>query len=140
MTPRRRLGKTPRAARLVLSSDEESESDSARPGAADVAPRTPNAHRPRDVGPEEDVIDLTLTSPESDSPATKPPPRSAKASTKRTTRKPPAAQDEYGVPSIPLFLDDSDSDDSEGAAAHVLEHLFPDDSSDEDDNAGILIL
>ena len=114
MTPRRRHGQTSYTRRIVLSSDEESVGET----------RTPQAltnRRPPRI-PDDDIIDLTLSSPESTG-AKSPVPSPIKPtiSPKKTGEgtlvnasksvRPPVKEPD-GM--LPLFLDDSESEHEDG--------------------------
>ena len=129
LTRLRRAGQPsrPRARQLVLSSDSESSELEGEPDArtgAGAAQTTPNLNprrRPRVVPDEEDVIDLTLTSPESD----------------RPVRKERSAGKEKEAGKIPLFLDDSEDEDEDAVFAPSADAVSDDESDDDD---AILIL
>nr|VWP02555.1 Oligopeptide transporter OPT-like protein [Ganoderma boninense] len=114
VTPRRRHGQGPR--RIVLSSDE----DSASENETRTLRRPPGRQPPR--VPDDDVIDLTLSSPESanvQSPVsspTKPTVHSKKDGKGKTLKATPdprmPAKEPDGM--LPLFLEDSESDRDDG--------------------------
>ena len=112
MTPRRRPGQAPHLRLIVLSSDEES--------SPVIETRTPqaSARRHAPVIPGDDVIDLTLSSPESSDveppglPPTKPTTsskKSGKGIASKTTHSPHSYAKEPDE-MLPLFLDDSESE------------------------------
>ena len=110
MTPRRRHGQTTHTRRVVLSSDEES-------AGSTRTPQGVTGRRPPRI-PDEDVIDLTLSSPEStgaESPVPSPikptisPKKTGTGTTVNASKsaRPPAKEPD-GM--LPLFLDDSESE------------------------------
>ncbi|KAI1786310.1 SprT-like family-domain-containing protein [Ganoderma leucocontextum] len=112
VTPRRRHG---HSRRIVLSSDEESDAASET-----RTPRAPAGRRPPRIL-DDDVIDLTLSSPESTKlpvpPSSTKPAVPSKKSGKRTATKTtqgvrPPTKEPDGM--LPLFLGDSESEHEDG--------------------------
>ncbi|KAM5531516.1 hypothetical protein V8D89_014841 [Ganoderma adspersum] len=117
ITPRRRHGQTPHTRRIVLSSDEESGSVNET-----RTPRGPAGRQPPKIL-DDDVIDLTLSSPEStgaESPVPSPVKRTVSPKKKigkgtplnATKSARPPAKEPDGM--LPLFLDDSESEHEDG--------------------------
>ncbi|KAI0367519.1 hypothetical protein BV20DRAFT_1024402 [Pilatotrama ljubarskyi] len=129
-TPARRPKpcQTPRARRVVVSSDSEDEGRG-KPAGGDAAPKT--AAPARRLPPDDDIIDLTISSPESEGQVSRKagpsviPARRKDDSTKGKTTERSAAEEAENT--IPLFVDDSDDD------------VIPDDPFAEDEGS-ILVL
>ena len=144
MTPRRRPGQSSHARRIVLSSDEEEADEEAAAVRDNANLSTSSGVRPRRLF-DDDVIDLTLSSPESTSPKsqvfplTKPTKPTGSVQKKRAM--PISRHQSRSSPEpeamIPLFRDDSDDEDS-------CEHQDDDDRSYDpfsvDDDDAILVL
>ncbi|RPD58434.1 hypothetical protein L227DRAFT_505373 [Lentinus tigrinus ALCF2SS1-6] len=120
VTPRRllRYGETTKGRNVALDSRSESENaDEAHIDADKALPvRTPKARR-RAPSPDDDVIDLTLSSPESEKSDVEPQDTYSQSETRATKSSPTASrQTSRPIPGgtekmLPLFLDDSDEEE-----------------------------
>ena len=142
MTPRRRPGQTSHTRRIIFSSDEEEADEEAA-----AIPENGNKPIRSGVHPrrlfDEDVIDLTLSSPESTSPKSQvlPLTKPTKPTGSVKKAKPVSRARNHSSPEpeamIPLFRDDSDDGDD-------CEHQDDDDRSYDpfsvDDDDAILVL
>ena len=139
MTPKRRPGQPSHARRIVLSSDEEEADEEAAGVIENNSQPIPSSVHPRRLF-DDDVIDLTLSSPESTSPRSQDLPWTKPTKPTGSVKKAKSISRAQNHPSpepeamIPLFRDDSDDGD---------DHQDDDDRSYDpfsvDDNA-ILVL